>query len=278
LTSADFIPYRIYRSSEYERNGQIVNDFVKTYVDAALAIPAGEKKSSDKYIFLEAIAEQTRDPVEIRAQLLNILLAGRDTTASLLSWFFHEMLRNPAVFEQLRTVIINTFGSFDDPTDISFATLKSCQYLQYCINETLRLWPVVPGNGRRSNKATTLPRGGGPDGKSPVFIPAETGVDYSVHVLHRRKDIWGEDADTFRPERFQGLRPNWTFIPFNAGPRICIGQQFALTEASYVIVRLLQKFDKIEAAEGELEGEVRSNLTLTNCPARPVTLRLREAK
>lgn len=57
-----------------------------------------------------------------------------------------------------------------------------------------------------------------------------------------------------------------------------IGQQFALTEASYVLVRLLQRFDQIEAAPGELEGETLSNVTLTSCPARPVTLRLREAK
>ncbi|SMR63392.1 unnamed protein product [Zymoseptoria tritici ST99CH_3D1] len=268
--------YWLYRSSELDQNAKVVNEFVKTYVEAALAAP--EKEKSDKYIFSEALAQQTRDPDEIRAQLLNILLAGRDTTASLLSWFFYEMLRNPAVFEKLRGVITETFGTFDEPTDITFATLKSCQYLQYCINETLRVWPVVPGNGRRSNKDTTLPRGGGPDGKSPIFIPAETGIDYSVHVLHRRKDIWGEDAGVFRPERFQGLRPNWTFIPFNAGPRICIGQQFALTEASYVIVRLLQKYDKIEAAPGELDAPALSNLSLTNCPAIPVTLRLHEAE
>ncbi|KJX93137.1 cytochrome p450 like protein [Zymoseptoria brevis] len=269
----------LYNPSELKRNSEKINDLVKTYVDAALAKPiADEKEKAEKYIFLDALTQQTRDPDEIRAQLLNILLAGRDTTASLLSWFIYEMLRNPEVFEKLRSIIIENFGTFDDPQDITFATLKSCQYLQYCINETLRLWPVVPGNERRSNKPTSLPRGGGPDGNSPIFIPADTAVDYSVHVLHRRRDIWGEDAGVFRPERFQGLRPAWTFIPFNAGPRICIGQQFALTEASYVVVRLLQKFDKIEAAPSELEQPALSNLTLTNCPAFPVTLRLHEAK
>jgi hypothetical protein len=65
---------------------------------------------------------------------------------------------------------------------------------------------------------------------------------------------------------------------FAGGPRICIGQQFALTEASYVVVRMLQKFDKIEPGKHELEGEALSNLNLTNCPARLVTCKLHEAK
>ncbi|EME40172.1 hypothetical protein DOTSEDRAFT_74860 [Dothistroma septosporum NZE10] len=274
----------LHNPKSYKENSKVVNDFVKHYVDIALAKGPDEKKAEEghagkeKYVFLEAIAQQTRDPEEIRAQLLNILLAGRDTTSSLLSWCFHQLLRNPQVFDKLRSTVIETFGTYEKPQDITFASLKGCQYLQYVLNETLRLWTVVPGNGRRSNKPTTLPRGGGPDGKSPIFIPAETGVDYSIHVMHRRKDLWGEDADEFKPERFIGRKPGWEFLPFNGGPRICIGQQFALTEASYVMVRLLQKYDKLEAAPGELEGPITSRLTLTSCPARNVTLRLHEAE
>ena len=67
-------------------------------------------------------------------------------------------------------------------------------------------------------------------------------------------------------------------LQFNGGPRICIGQQFALTEGSYVMVRLLQRFDQISARPEEFEGLVTSNLTLTSCPARPVTLKLHEAQ
>lgn len=111
-----------------------------------------------------------------------------------------------------------------------------------------------------------------------MLIPANAEVNYSIHVMHRRKDLWGPDADEFKPERFVGRKPGWEFLPFNGGPRICIGQQFALTEASYVVVRLLQRFDAIEAAEGQFEKVIRSNLTLTSCPANPVTLKLREAK
>ncbi|KAK0290220.1 hypothetical protein LTR91_006410 [Friedmanniomyces endolithicus] len=273
--------YWLYNPKSFKENNRVVNNFVKHYVDLALEKGSREKKAEEghrKYVFLEALAEQTQDPVELRAQLLNILLAGRDTTASLLSWLFHQLLRHPEVFEKLRSAILDAFGSYDDPQDITFATLKGCQYLQACLNETNRLWPVVPGNARRSNKDTTLPRGGGPDGQSPVFIPAGTDVNYSIFVMHRRKDLWGEDAEEFKPERWAGRKPGWEYLPFNGGPRICIGQQFALTEASYVTVRLLQRFDAISASAHELEGTVTTNLTLTSCPGRPVTLKLREAK
>ena len=209
--------------------------------------------------------------------MLNILLAGRDTTASLLSWLFHQLLRHPEVFEKLRSTVIETFGTYQDSQEITFSTLKGCAYLQHCLNETLRLWTVVPGNARRSTNVTTLPRGGGPDGQSPILLAPDTDVNYSVHVMHRRKDLWGEDAEEFRPERFQGRKPGWEYLPFNGGPRICIGQQFALTEASYVVVRLLQRFDQIQPGAHELEGPVTSNLTLTNCPGKPVTLKLHEA-
>lgn len=74
--------------------------------------------------------------------------------------------------------------------------------------------------------------------------------------MHRRKDLFGEDADEYKPERWESLRVGWEYLPFNGGPRICIGQQFALTEAGYTIVRLVQEFRKIESTDprGWLEG------------------------
>ena len=276
--------YWWHNPKDFKEDNKVINKFMAHYVDLALKKGITEKRQEEghsgkqKYVFLEALAEQTRDPEELRAQLLNILLAGRDTTASLLSCLFHELLRNPEIFTKLRKTVIDTFGTYDDPAEITFATLKNCGYLQQCLNETLRLWTVVPGNARRTNKATVLPRGGGPDGKSPVYIKPQTDVNYSVHVMHRRKDLWGEDADKFQPERFEGRKYGWEYLPFNGGPRICIGQQFALTEASYVTVMLLQKFDQIEPGKDELEGPVRSDLNLTNCPGKHVTLKLHEAK
>ena len=67
--------------------------------------------------------------------------------------------------------------------------------------------------------------------------------------MHRRKDFYGKDAEEFRPGRWETLRPGWEYLPFNGGPRICIGQQYALTEASYTTIRLMQEFKGIEARD-----------------------------
>jgi cytochrome P450 len=124
----------------------------------------------------------------------------------------------------------------------------------------LRVHPVVPGNGRFAIKDTVLPRGGGPDGQQPLFVPKGTMVGYSVFTMHRRKDIYGPDAEEYRPERWETLRPGWEYLPFNGGPRICLGQQYALTEASYVTVRLVQEFSRIESRD---PGPWMEGLTLT---------------
>ena len=291
-TSQQWISYRgqygklywICNPKELQECNKQCHAFADHFVQLALnhtakdsdALEKGEKK--DRYLFLEALAAQTRDPIEIRSQLLNILLAGRDTTASLLSWLFHFLIRHPAVLEKLRSEILACLGSYDEAQNLTFSGLKSCTYLQWCLHETLRLYPVVPINSRYALRDTTLPRGGGPDGNSPVHIRKGQVVAYSVHVLHRRPDIWGEDCDEFKPERWQGRKPGWDYLPFNGGPRICLGQQLALTEAGYVTVRLLQRFELVNmGAKETVEEKPRQNLTLTSCPLNGVWLRLKEA-
>ena len=66
--------------------------------------------------------------------------------------------------------------------------------------------------------------------------------------MHSDPDLWGPDADSFNPERWEGRKLGFNYLPFNAGPRICIGQQFALAEIAYVTVRLLQRFDAIDGS------------------------------
>jgi cytochrome P450 len=71
-------------------------------------------------------------------------------------------------------------------------------------------------------------------------------VIYSTFAIHRLEDSFGPAVDQFRPERWEALRPGWEYLPFNGGPRICLGEQYALTEAAYVTARLAQRLSVLE--------------------------------
>ncbi|KAL5051735.1 hypothetical protein BDW71DRAFT_193982 [Aspergillus fruticulosus] len=253
-----------------------VHGYVDRFVHAALSTAEDRAEKSSSYVFLDALAAATKDPIELRSQLLNILLAGRDTTASLLSWSLLMLARHPKVFTKLRSVILTDFGPYASPRDkITFTSLKSCRYLQHFLNEVLRLYPAVPINRRVATTTTTLPNGGGPAGDKPIYLRAGQVVTYSPFVTHRRKDLWGEDAEVFNPDRWVDKKVGWEYLPFNGGPRVCIGQQFALTEAGYVIVRLLQRFDGV--SDCYPDREIRYGLTLTLAPGDGVFVRLHAA-
>ncbi|KAL8635483.1 MAG: hypothetical protein Q9228_007030 [Teloschistes exilis] len=228
-----------------------VHRFADHYVKLALARHDNqflEKTISDRgrvrYVFLHELAKSIKDPIRLRSELLNVLLAGRDTTASLLGSLWFILANRPDIWTKLRQEVDALAG--EHPT---FEQLKNMRYLKYCLNETLRLYPVVPHNTRMSVTDTVLPLGGGALGRSPLLIPKGTIVGWSLYAMHRRKDFFGEDAEVFKPERWEKLRPGWEYLPFNGGPRICIGQQFALTEASYTTVRLMQEFREIESRD-----------------------------
>ncbi|ETN39817.1 uncharacterized protein HMPREF1541_06043 [Cyphellophora europaea CBS 101466] len=259
-----------------------VHRFADHFVRLALQ-PASEKdpergEQKQPYVFLHELAKSTQDPTELRDQLLNVLLAGRDTTANLLSFTFYQLARHPTVLSKLRKSILSDFGTYTNPHTLDFTTLKACTYLQHVLNESLRLHPAVPINSRRAVKDTTLPLGGGPDFSSPIFIPKGTEVGYSVHAMQRRTDLWGADAHDFNPERWVGRKAGWEFLPFNGGPRICLGQQAALTTAGYTTVRLLQRFDQLaDLVPHNLEtGRERYWCALTDAPVH-VNVRIHEA-
>ena len=271
--------YWLYNPKHFNDACTEVHRFADYYVNLALTTDLSslneqhseKDQKKEKYIFLKELVQATRDPIELRSQLLNILLAGRDTTAGLLGFTFYLLVRHPKIFKKLRETILAEFGTYESPRSITFEMLKGCSYLQYTLSETLRLFATVPFNSRRATRNTTLPRGGGPDGTSPIYVKKGMEVNYSCHIMHHREDIWGPDVEEFKPERWAGRRPGWEFLPFNGGPRICLGQQFALTEAGYVIVRMLQKFDGIETYE--TDPIPRHQYGLTTAPTRlPVRL------
>lgn len=183
--------YWLGHNRRFRDDVRVCHEFIDYFVDKALRAKrdgaAAEKQGeSERYVFLEAMARDTDDPVDLRSQLINVLLAGRDTTASTLAWFFFTMAdpRHAHVYRRLRDVILAEFGTHSQPKrPITFEGLKNLPYLQWCINEILRLYPIVPVNSRGAVRDTVLPTGGGPDGQSPILIKKGQDVSYSVSTI-----------------------------------------------------------------------------------------------
>ncbi|KAJ7261062.1 cytochrome P450 [Mycena rebaudengoi] len=209
----------------------------------------GEREVQEGETLLEHLVNYTEDHTVLRDEILNISVAGRDTTASLLTFTVYMLAENPKVLHKLREEILNVVGPHRAPTMEDFKELK---YLRAVLNETLRLYTPVPFNQRTAQQPTIFHSS---DGRPPIYIPAGTRLVFSTLIMHRRIDLWGPDALKFDPDRFLDARlhkyltPNpFIFLPFNAGPRICLGQQFAYHESSFFLVRLLQTFAHIALA------------------------------
>ncbi|RDB21763.1 hypothetical protein Hypma_011093 [Hypsizygus marmoreus] len=215
--------------------------------------------------FLQHLVDSTEDPILIRDQLLSMLLAARDTTACLLTYVTYFMAIHPHVAERLRAEVLGNCGSNASPT---FEKIKDLKYMRAVINETLRLFPPVPLNVRETRSSSCILPPSDPtypeDDHRPLYMPGTTTIIYLPLIVQRNKALWGPDADEFDPERW--LQPERVakfvanpamFAPFSAGPRICIGQNYAYNEASYFLVRLLQKFDRFTLApEVQPEGSL----------------------
>ena len=239
---------------EMKRHIRTLNDFVEPYIDAALALPPEELEKRTKgeqgYTFLHAIAAYTRDRKVLRDQLVAVLLAGRDTTACTLSWMFKELSTHPEIVRDLRREIAERVGFNRAPT---YEDLKNMKLLQHTMDETLRIYPVVPLNVRMALTDTTIPHGGGPNGDEPVGVLKNTPIGYYTQYMQLSPEIYPPVSDKFpppeqwAPRRWEHWNPkHWTYIPFNGGPRICVGQNFALMEMGYTVVRILQRFSRLE--------------------------------
>lgn len=252
----------------YYRDIRKLNAFLDPIITQALRLSPEELDHNLKKeeTFLHQLARSTRDAKIIRDQLVAILLAGRDTTACTLSWTFLELARHPEVTKKLRKEITERLG--DKPP--TYQDIKDMKYLTWVMNETLRRYPVVPVNVRYSLTNTTLPRGGGPDGTLPVGVRKGTPIVYNPLYMQRRRDIYPPVSDAFpyhpdewAPDRWATWTPkSWQYIPFNGGPRICIGQQFALVEMGYTICRILQHFNYVADLGGKDQEVLQHDIVL----------------
>ena len=173
-------PFRHWYPKASKRKAlQYLDTWMDPIIEQVLKLTPEEidSKLSQSDTFIHALARFTRDKKRIRDQIMSLLLAGRDTTACTLSWLFLELSRNPQVVAKLKAEIGEHVGNNRPPT---YQEVKDMRYLTHVINETLRLYPVVPFNVRGALKDTTLPRGGGPDGSEPIGILKDTPIGYST--------------------------------------------------------------------------------------------------
>ncbi|HEX2372102.1 MAG TPA: cytochrome P450 [Solirubrobacterales bacterium] len=183
---------------------------------------------------------------EVRDQLVTLLFAGHETTATALAWAFDLLFRNPDAMDRLR-------GEVADGRD---------GYLDAVVTETLRVRPVVPSVGRLLTSSATL---GGFD------VPAGTAVMPSIYLVHTRADLYPEPYE-FRPDRFlDGAPDTFSWIPFGGGTRRCLGAAFASFEMK-VVMRTILRRSELRAATDRPEPYGHRNVTLSPRNGTPAIL------
>ncbi|XP_054814073.1 cytochrome P450 714A1-like [Prosopis cineraria] len=167
----------------------------------------------------------------------NIYFAGSDTTAILLTWTLIQLSLHPQWQDRLRAEIFETFPDrsfgFNDMDN-----LRKMKQLSMVIQESLRLYGPGIRVSREALKEVKI---------GDIVVPKGTHVWVFITAIHRDKEIWGEDADKFKPERFQrgvseACNNPHAYLPFGLGNRICLGQKFAIIEAKIALIHLLANF------------------------------------
>ena len=183
---------------------------------------------------------------QLRDEVLTLLFAGHDTTTAAVSWAWHLLARHPEVQEALHDEAAGRLASrtptADDLPHLPLATAV--------FEEAIRLYPPAPGLARRAVE---------PDEIQGYPVPAKAILMASQWVTHRHPAYWDE-PDRFRPERFlpgrAPDRPKFAYFPFGGGPRVCIGNTFALIEGALILAGLAQRFHFRPADDHEVGIDV----------------------
>jgi cytochrome P450 len=194
---------------------------------------AGSPREDLLSLLLDAVDEDTGERMsaqDVEDEVLTLLLAGHETTTNALSWTFALLAANPAVRSRLVAEVDAAYGLDRRPTPLELAELP---WTSACLDESLRLYPPAWLVLRHTDQATRIGRSDVPAGSTLIVTP---------FVTQRIPALW-VDADGYRPERFLPggtahpvrRRPLAAYFPFGGGPRICIGEHFALLEARIVL-------------------------------------------
>jgi enediyne biosynthesis protein E7 len=196
-----------------------------------LDLAAGNAKPDLLSMLMEARDGETGvglGDTQLRNETITFLLAGHETTANALAWIFHLLSHHPDVERRLAEELATVLGG-RSPT---LADLPELAYTKAVIRESMRLYPPIWIIERRVIAEDTI---GG------YAIPAGSAVVISPYALHRHPAFW-ERPETFDPNRFLTATPPAAYIPFGAGPRFCIGNEFAMLEAQLITAMVIQNF------------------------------------
>jgi cytochrome P450 len=221
---------------------------------------SGQPRDDLLSMLLEARDEETGEGMtdkQLRDELVTLFLAGHETTAIALTWTFHLLAQNPAAEAKLQAEVDAVLGTGSAARAApDFEDLERLAYARMVADEALRLYPPAYVFSRRAV---------GEDQLGPFRMPAGAHIVISPYALHRHPDYW-PDPDAFRPERFSpdapAERPKHAYIPFGGGPRICIGNSFALMEHAIVLAAAVRRW-RFESIPGH---EVRTEPRITLRP------------
>jgi len=215
-------------------------------------------------LLVQATYEDGR-PLEDRAlrdELMTILLAGHETTATALAWAVSHILAHPEV----RTRILDELHE-TGPAPLDPQRVTRLEYLDAVCRETLRLTPIIPLVGRRLTRPMRI---------AGIDLPAGAVAAPCIYLAHRRPERWPE-PERFRPERFLESKPTpYEFLPFGGGVRRCLGMAFALVEMKIVLGEVLTRVE-LHAAPGYQVRVVRRSVTLAPSEGMPVMIESRAA-
>jgi len=207
--------------------------------------------------FLVDMRGEDLNSKQLRDDLMTMLIAGHETTAAMLTWTLYELCdAEPGMLKSIQTEVRNVMGSKSRP---DYDDVMNMPRLRYALIEALRLYPEPPVLIRRARIEDTLPPGG-TGLENGVKMLRGTDIFISTWNLHRSPELW-ENAETYDPTRWErdfrndgikgwkgynadsmsGLYPNeiasdFAFLPFGGGQRKCVGDQFAMLEASVTMV------------------------------------------
>ncbi|RAL44020.1 hypothetical protein DM860_014157 [Cuscuta australis] len=185
----------------------------------------------------------------LRDMVMNLMIAGRDTTSSALTWFIWLISTHPRVEakirDELKTLI--TPPSEFHKWRVFKQELKTLVYLHAALCESLRLYPPVPFQHKEPTEVDTLPSG--------HLVHPKMKIMFSLYAMGRMETIWGEDACEFKPERWISERgtvkhePSYKFLAFNAGPRTCLGKEVAFIQMKAVAASIIHNY-QVRVVEG----------------------------